>query len=330
VKRSNRLLILLGLIVAISGAVAAAVVANGSGGGGTGTPNGPGVTTSPTPTPEPTVQVVVAKQDIHAGDTITAAMVTLKPMTLSERDALGGGTFASVDQVVGRIAGSDISNGKAIVDNQDFVTNGGASIEGADLAPSIARGMDAVSMEVDQVTGVGTLLVPGDHVDIVLSVYVDQLAITGVKAGTTTVLNIPGSPQVTTKMVIRNRRVLATLLAPAGADAQATPATSEAPSVTPSPSAPLVQFNQRHMLVIVEVMPEEAEMINWAQRAEQQTPRNYIDLSLALRSRADDAAQASHTDTGGITYYQLVQNYGVLPPNPLAEIPAKLGLVIQW
>ena len=75
---------------------------------------------------------------------------------------------------------------------------------------------------------------------------------------------------------------------------------------------------------------EEAEMINWAQRAEQQTPRNYIDLSLALRSRADDAAQASHTDTGGITYYQLVQNYGVLPPNPLAEIPAKLGLVIQW
>ena len=326
-KRSNRLLILLGLIVAISGAVAAAVVANGSGGGTTS--NGPNPTTSPTPTPEPTVQVVVAKQDIHAGDTITAAMLTLKSMTLSERDALGGGTFASVDQVVGRIAGSDISNGKAIVDSRDFVTNGGAAVEGADLAGSIAQGMDAVSMEVDQVTGVGTLLVPGDHVDIILSVYVDQLAITGVKAGTTTVLNFPASPQVTTKMVIRNRRVLATLLAPAAPEGAAVTNTA-APLVTPAPSAPLVQFNQRHMLVVVEVMPEEAEVINWAQRAELTAARNYIDLSVALRSRLDDAAKASHTDTGGITYYQLVQNYGVLPPDPRAVIPAKLGLVIQW
>ena len=327
-KRSNRLLILLGLIVAISGAVAAAVVANGSGGGTTS--NGPSPSTSPTPTPEPTVQVVVAKQDIHAGDAITAAMVTLKSMTQSERDALGGGTFTSVDQVVGRIAGSDIGNGKAIVDSRDFVTNGGAAVEGADLAGSIAQGMDAVSMEVDQVTGVGTLLRPGDHVDIILSVYVDQLAITGVKAGATTVLNIPGSAQVTTKMAIRNRRVLATLLAPVVSDAVPTAAGSEAPVVTPSPSSPLVQFSQRHMLVVVEVMPEEAEIINWAQRAEQTTPRNYIDLSLALRSRSDDAAKASHTDTGGITYYQLIQNYGVLPPDPRAAIPAKLGLVIQW
>jgi Flp pilus assembly protein CpaB len=328
VKRSNRLLILLGLIVAISGAVAAAVVANGSGGGTTS--NGPSPTTSPTPTPEPTVQVVVAKQDIHAGDTITAAMLTLKSMTLSERDALGGGTFASVDQVVGRIAGSDISNGKAIVDSRDFVTNGGAAVEGADLAASIAQGMDAVSMEVDQVTGVGTLLVPGDHVDIILSVYVDQLAITGIKAGTQTVLNFPGSPQVTTKMVIRNRRVLATLLAPTTPEATAAAVNTQAPLLTPAPSAPLVQFNQRHMLVVVEVMPEEAEIINWAQRAEVTAARNYIDLSVALRSRLDDAAKASHTDTGGITYYQLVQNYGVLPPDPRAVIPAKLGLVIQW
>jgi hypothetical protein len=91
-----------------------------------------------------------------------------------------------------------------------------------------------------------------------------------------------------------------------------------------------VQFNQRHMLVVVEVMPEEAEIINWAQRDELTAARNYIDLSVALRSRLDDAAKASHTDTGGITYYQLVQNYGVLPPDPRAVIPAKLGLVIQW
>jgi Flp pilus assembly protein CpaB len=327
VKRSNRLLILLGLIVAISGAVAAAVVANGSGGGSTGSPNGPTVTAAPTPTPEPTVQVVVAKQDIHAGDTITAAMLVLKPLTISERDALGGDTYGSVDQVVGMVAGSDIASGKAIVASRDFVTSGGSAVQGKDLSPSVAQGMVAVDMEVDQTTGVGTLLIPGDHVDIILSTYVDELAITNAKAGTNTLINIPGGPQVTTKMVIRNRRILATLLAPAPAAAAANPASSAA---TPSPTVPIVQFDQRHMMVIVEVMPEEAEVINWAQRAEVTTPRDYIDLSLALRSRADDDAKASHTDTGGITYYQLVQNYGVLPPNPLAEIPAKLGLVIQW
>jgi Flp pilus assembly protein CpaB len=330
VKRSNRLLILLGLIVAISGAVAAAVVANGSGGGGTGTPNGPAETAVPTPTPEPTVQVVVAKQDIHAGDTITASMLTLKPMTISERDALGGGTYGSVDQVVGTVAGSDIANGRAIVSTRDFVSSGGSAIQGKDLSPSVAQGMVGVSMEVDQTTGVGTLLVPGDHVDIILSTYVAQLAISGAKAGTTTTLTIPGTNEVTTKMVIRNRRVIATLLPPVQPATGAAANPSNPVEITPTPTIPIVQFDQHHMLVIVEVMPEEAEVINWAQRTEITTPRNYIDLSIALRSRADDEVKASHADTGGITYYQLIQNYGVLPPNPLAQIPAKLGLVIQW
>jgi Flp pilus assembly protein CpaB len=330
VKRSNRLLILFGLIVAISGAVAAAVVANGSGGGGGGGGGQSGPTASPTPTPEPTVQVVVARQDIHAGDQITSGMVGLKAMALSERNALGADTFSSVDQVIGKIAGSDIPNGKAIVASRDFTSASGAAVEGKDLSPSIATGMVAVSMEIDQTTGVGTLIVPGDHVDIILSVYVQTIAITGAKAGTNSSINIQGGQEVTTKMVIRNRRILATLLPPVTAPASAASANASPLAATPAPTVPIVQFTQRHMLAVVEVMPEEAEVINWAQRAEQTTPRNYIDLSFALRSRADDDTKGSHTDTAGINYYQLIQNYGVLPPDPRALIPNKLGLVIQW
>lgn len=326
-KRSNRLLILLGLIVAISGAVAAAVVANGAGSGGGQNQAGP--TASPTPTPEPTVQVVVAKQDIHAGDQIKAEMVGLKPMALSERNALGPGTFSTVADVIGKIAGSDIGNGKAIVAGRDFVSMSGAAVEGKDLSGSVAKGMVAVSIEVDQTTGVGTLIVPGDHVDVILSVYVPTLAITGIKTGTNSTINIPAAQEVTTKMVIRNRRILATLLPPVEAPVSQ-PSANATLLATPAPSLAIVQFTQRHMMAIVELMPEEAEVINWAQRTELQTPRNYIDLSLALRSRADDDAKASHTDTGGITYYQLIQNYGVLPPDPRAPIPSKLGLVIQW
>jgi Flp pilus assembly protein CpaB len=330
VKRSNRLLILLGLIVAISGAVAAAVVANGSGGGGGGNGNQAGPSASPTATPEPTVQVVVAKQDIHAGDQIKAAMVGLKPMAISERDALGADTFSSVDQVIGKIAGSDISNGKAIVASRDFISNSGAVAEGKDLSGAITQGMVAVSMELDQTNGVGTLIVPGDHVDIILSVYVDALAVTATDTNKNSIV-LPGGKDVTAKMVIRNRRILATLLAPV-APAQGGAATAN-PSpglATPAPSVAVVQFDSRHMLAIVEVMPEEAEVIRWAQREEKVDPQNYIDLSFALRSRADDDTKASHTDTAGITYYQLVKNYGVLPPDPRAILPATLGIVIQW
>ena len=322
-KRSNRLLILLGLIVAISGAVAAAVVANGSGGGGSAGP-----TSSPTPTPEPTVQVVVAKQDIHAGDQITAGMVGLKVMAISERDALGPDTFSNVDDVIGNIAGSDIKNGTAIVASRDFISTSGAVSEGKDLSAAIAQGMVAVSMEIDQTNGVGTLIVPGDHVDIILSVYVESLALTGPDAAKNNIV-LAGGQQVTSKMVIRNRRILATLLPPA-VPAGAAPTANPSPVNTPAPSAGVIAFNSRHMIAIVEVMPEEAEVIRWAQRAEKVDPQNYIDLSFALRSRADDDAKSSHTDTAGVTYYQLVQNYGVLPPDPRAIIPAKLGVVIQW
>ena len=324
-KRSNRLLILLGLIVAISGAVAAAVVANGGGGGGTANAT---ASTSPTPTPEPTVQVVVAKQDIHAGDQITAEMVGLKPLTISERDALGADTFSSVDQVIGKIAGSDIGNGKAIVASRDFISSSGAVTEGKDLSGAITTGMVAVSMEVDQTNGVGTLIVPGDHVDIILSVYVEALSLTAPDAAKVSIV-LAGGQQVTSKMVIRNRRILATLLPPAAPVAAPT-ANPSAPVATEAPSAGVIQFTSRHMIAIVEVMPEEAEVIRWAQRAEKLDPQNYIDLSFALRSRADDATKGSHTDTAGITYYQLVQNYGVLPPDPRAAIPSKLGVVIQW
>jgi hypothetical protein len=142
---------------------------------------------------------------------------------------------------------------------------------------------------------------------------------------------IGGGTQVTTKMVIRNRRIMATLLAPVAPNpASVATANPSAPVPSPSSTAAVVQLDSRHMITIVEVMPEEAELIRWAQRMEKQDPQNYIDLSFALRSRADDNTKGSTADTGGITYYQLVQNYGVLPPDPRALIPSKLGLVIQW
>jgi pilus assembly protein CpaB len=328
VKRSNRLLILLGLLIAISAAVAAAAyVSSGTGG----TPDNAAVE-SPTPTAEPQVQVVATQVAIPAGTTITAPMLKLETMTLSARDALGSDTFSSVAQVVGKIAGADIAANQVIVASNDFYA-AGSVMEGKSLKDSIAAGMVAVSMEVDQVNGVGTLVVPGDHVDVILSVYVDQIAAALKDTNGDTVTF--GGSQLTAKMIFENCRVLATLLPPAGAapTSGATPNPSgEVP--TEQPSSPVVQNTDRHEIVIIEVYPDQAEVIRWAQRSEKIDPQNYIDLGLALRSSKDDGADiATNPGLGkpyGITFATLVAVYGVLPPDPTSTLPKVLADKIKW
>ena len=321
-KRSNRLLILLGILVAITGGLLAVVVANGSG-----TSSSGGAEASATPTAEPTVQVVIAKTDINLGDKITADMLDLKTMTLSARTALGQDTYDSTDQVIGRIAGGRISAGQALVPSRDFLTPGSMA-DGQDISGAIATNMVAVSVELDQTNGVGTLIVPGDHVDIILSVYTDQLTIDSKDAAGNT-LSLTGGTQVTSKMVIQNRKILATLLQPVAAGPTAAPEANGSPAaVAPVPTTPIVQFNGRHMIAVIEVKPDEAELIRWAQRAETEGLQNYIDLAYVLRSDKDNALPDAVTP--GITFRMLVDKYGVLPPDPRGELPADLAKGIQW
>ena len=90
-------------------------------------------------------------------------------------------------------------------------------------------------------------------------------------------------------MVIQNRKILATLLPPPDittSNATAAPTGSAGPA--PKATSALVQNTGRHMIVILEVKPDEAEIMRWAQREEKTDPQNYIDLSLALRSDKDN------------------------------------------
>jgi Flp pilus assembly protein CpaB len=341
VKRSNRLLILLGLLIAISASlVAAAYVSSGSGGSGTDT----GTLASPTPTSEPNVTVVCAKKgaDIQVGTTITSDMVEACSVSISDRDKAGAGTFASVSDVIGKIAGETITKGSIIVASQDFYTNG-AVVAGKSLSNSIKSGKVAVSIEVDQTNGVGTLIVPGDHVDVILSYYMEQMAISEtLQSGGTGVASIQlaGGAALTSKMIFTNCRVLATLL-PASlltaTEAAVPQPASSGPVATAVPSDDLVQFTGRHEYVIIEVTPEEAEVIRYAQRAEKQDPQNYIDLGLALRSSSDNGTDADLAaipgkdgQPGGITATQLIAIYGVLPPDPLSTLPSALGAKVRW
>jgi Flp pilus assembly protein CpaB len=320
VRRSNRLIILLGVFLAVAGGLMTAVVlTTGSGDGGK------SAVASPTPTPEPLTTVVVAKQDINLGDRITADMVGTESLTVSQAAALGGDTFTSVNEVIGKVAGGIITTGQVLLGSRDFL-KAGTMVDGQDIAGAIATGMVAVSMQVDQINGVGTLVVPGDRVDIILSVYTEQISLTTTdKAGTA--ITLTGGSAVTTKMLIQNRKILGTLLPPVentGGGAVTNP--SQGPAATPTQA--VVQNNSRQMIVILEVTPADAEVIRWAQRAEKQDPQNYIDLSLALRSTKD--SDLPETSTTGITFKMLVDKYGVLPPDPRGNLPPDLAKGVSW
>ncbi len=332
-KRSNRLLILLGLLIAISGALAAvAYVASSPGGGGGGNPE---AAASPTGTPEPTVPVVWATKAIPVGTTITSDMVATELLTLSARTALGEGTYASVSEVVGKMAGSDIAVHQVIVAGTDILAPGSA-LDGKSIADSITPGFVAVSMELDQTNGVGTLIVPGDHVDIILTVYISQLAIS-VKDTNGTPISLGGNV-LTSKLVLENARVLRVLLPPATeAQAPAPAANGSAAPVAAAPTNSLVQFTDRHMIAIVEVHQEDAELIRWAQRAESPSPQTYIDLAFALRSASNSSsdpttlsAKVPASKVQGLSFKEIMSEYSVIPPDPTGTLPKALADQISW
>jgi Flp pilus assembly protein CpaB len=337
VKRSNRLLILLGLLLAISASLVVVVTVSSGTGGGGGGGGGDNAQATPSATPEPQVEVVYAKADIPVGTTIKAEMVELRSVPVSERDQAGEGTFAVTTDVIGKIVGEPIKKDDMIVASKDFYTNGSV-IAGKSLSNSIKPGMVAVSMEVDQTNGVGTLVVPGDHVDVILSVYINQMALTETLSNTTGVTSLAaGGSGLTSKMIFRNCRILATLLPPetAAPTAAAVPAAvPSGPIATSTPIKDQVQLSDRHEFVILEVTPEQAEVVRWAQREEMASPQNYIDLGLALRSSADNDADLATTPgkdgPGGITVAQLISVYGVLMPDPLSTLPSALGAKVKW
>jgi Flp pilus assembly protein CpaB len=289
----------------------------------------PGSGATPTPTQEALTPVVFATRDINVGETITDSMVTVKQVTVSTAATYGTDTFKTVDQVRDKVAAGFIKSGDPLHDGIDFLqVTPGTVTSGQDIASLIDPGYLAVAMEIDQINGVGTLIVPGDHVNVILAIYVDQISLGKTNANNTPI-SVPGGMQVTSKMIFQNCKVLLTLLPAVAPGATAAPPVAGA-SATPVPTPTLnsVTNNGQHMLIIIEVKPDQAEVIRWAQRAEKQDPQTYIDLSLALRSPKDN--DTPDVTTLGVTFSELVTRYGVLPPDPRGIIPAHLADGIKW
>lgn len=292
-KRSNRLVLLVGVFLAIVAFVGILLLLQQPA-----SQNG----TNAIPT---TGDVVIAKADIPLSTRIRADQVEKQTLPLG---SISAGAFADPSQVIGQVARQPVTAGAQITAT---TLNGG--ITGTVINVDTPAGFRAIAVRVDQTSGVGTIIKTGDYVDAIMSLTEEQFASVTpdpVNAKGVLVVN-PGPKGATVKLVLQGMQVLGTLLppvAPPPANADGTPAASAAPGTV---------LNEQQELVIIAVTAQQAEVIRYGQ-----TMANpLLTLSLVLRSPDDftdpetgEPVPPVLAETTGITLQTLIETYGVLPP----------------
>ena len=343
-KRSNRLVLLIGIFLALIAFVLILLTLGGN--------QGPGAT----PTAATTTTIVVASRDIKLGDTIQDPDVEQSEINITDFPADG----IKLDSlVIGQISRANVVKGQAITTE---VLEGASGTIGNVTVP---KGFVAMAVQVDQVTGVGTVIKAGDYVDMVTGVTgTDKVPLvvspTARPGGATPRPNATPPPRAgflpevlpynstTVKTLIQGVQVLGTLLPPAEQNQNATP--------EPGSEANTTTLNGQQQIVILAVTPQDAEVIKFAQ----------IDgtISLVLRATADcqpsESASPSPspspsaslepgaspiasplingncpiTITTGVTLRRLIDDRGVLAPQvveviqptPYPQVPAAPSL----
>lgn len=108
------------------------------------------------------LQYVAAARDIGVGEVIKLEDVHL---TSWPSNHVLTGAFVKPEELVGRAALTQLAMGQPIVEHQ--VTAVGA---GVGLSAKIPDGMRAISLKSDQVVGVAGFLLPGTHVDVLVTI----------------------------------------------------------------------------------------------------------------------------------------------------------------
>lgn len=304
-KRTSRVFLLGGIILAIIVFVLIILLfSNGTGGTGS--------TSNPPPVTQ--LQTVYATVDIPLGTQVTSDMVATHQVDVTTRSATA---FSNITDVVGQIIRTQVTANTDL--NAGMFASSGIV---ASVTPNLDKGMRAMSVQVDQVTGVGTLIQTGDHVDVIIGFGGStagsscgtgfQLDNVDPKTGVITPVSALGGSSI--KMIVQSSKVVGTLLPPPTAAAQGA-AASGAPSGT--------SLNGQQEIVLLQVTAQQAEVIRYGQ----------VDgcLSLVLRSPKDyvDASTPPNPvvppldPTTGVILKTLVDQYGVLPPQIIQVVLPK-------
>jgi Flp pilus assembly protein CpaB len=285
VKRSNRLVILVGVLLAVLAFVGVLFVLNQ---GGTGGPDGDD---------ELTANVLVATEDIAIGDPVTPEVVEVREVPL---DAVEGTAYSDPSQLSGREAVREIPAGAQV--NREAT---GDALGEVCISCSLEPGEKAIAFQVDRVTGLDFLILPGDHIDIVLNQRIP------VVQPTTETVNSPPAQQrfeavaglesaPTVKTVLQNKRVIyvsqvRTTAVGGGEESPAQDGGGEAPAEITS------------VIIVFAGTDQDAELVKLAQSDVTVTGV----LTAVVRNRDDDVNEA----TTGVTLSLLIERYGVPVPN---------------
>jgi Flp pilus assembly protein CpaB len=301
VRRSSRLILLVGIFLAV-GAFILIVFLNAGG--------------APRATPTPAVaHIVVAAVDIPQGTTIADSMLTTKDIPLAEAPA---DSLALKESVIGKTARQSIGAGAYVPSSAVTGSSGPGTI---DVAGELKPGERAMAIRVDDLTGLGTLIQPGDRVDILFSfssikdtkdpeipvtlILPRNTAFTCPEGKLACDIGISSNP-ISTKVIVQNVRVVGARVSTSAPDqtgGQATPA--------PGTVLPL-----KTDVVMLAVSAQQAEVLGVGQ---------FLSAPMTLLLRAPADAEATPEVTTGIILKTLIDEYGVLPPLPVsAPLPTEL------
>jgi pilus assembly protein CpaB len=295
-KRSNRLVLLVGVFLAIVAFVAILLLR-------------PGGQTSEQAVPT-TQATVIAIKDIPLGARIQADQVEVQQKEIAARDA---DAFGDVSQVIGQKVRQPVLTGAAIT--QRTLTGG---VSGQILDIDVPTGKRAMTVQVDQVTGVGTVIKTGDYVDMVVGIRADKFPVITSNPVDDSFTVVTGINGTSVKLLLQGMQVLGTLLPPPPAVAQGGQQGQQPPAQGETGTA--LEEGQQE-IVALSVDAQQAEVIKFAQMDG--------DITLILRSGDDflDPVTGQPIDppplpdpTTGIILKSLVDRYGVLPPELIETI----------
>lgn len=284
-RRSNRLILLIGIVLAIIAFVGIVLIFQGSSSG----------SADSVPSELPTVY---ATEDIPLGTEITSDQLETRRVA---PDQVALDAFPDPGLVVGKIAATNIAAGQQLR-QADFAFNAGRQA----ISGNVPLGLRAIAIPVDQITGVGTLINVGDHVDVIGTFDKRSFVAPVAENQPATVAPVvapvvDGVDLTTVKVLVQDLLVVGTLLPPPPVAEDGTVQETEGPT-----------FTNQEALVIVAVTPQQAEVIEFA--------RTQGKLSLALRSPKDYVDETGEpivpttTQTSGIVLKNLLEEYGVLIP----------------
>jgi Flp pilus assembly protein CpaB len=297
VKRSNRLVILVGVLLAVLAFVAIVILLQQqpeTGGPDDGEPT--------------TVPVLVALEAIDLAEPVTPDKVEVQQV---QPDAVIGTALSNPSQLQGQPALIAIPAGAQV--SEEVISGGG----GIDLSAMLNPGEKAIAFQVDRTTGIDFLVTAGDSIDIILSQQITVLQETADSVANTDANAPPRFEAVTgledqrsVKAVLQDKRVL--YVSDTRAVEQEPTEDTNGDGVVDENDAPPEQAALDTVIIVFAGSDQDAEVIKFAQNAFGEAGA----LTAIIRHADDDEV----ADTLGITIDQLVEEYGLRIPGIVEQL----------